>query len=164
MVSHFVDYYRNLLGKRDFCDRCVGLDNFARRLDSSVANDMIREVTNEEIKDVIFHMGDDKASGPDGYSALFFKKAWVIIGDDVCHAVKEFFVTGKLLKEVNATLIALIPKIEHPTVVGSPLHVENGGVALLRLIIVSGLPGAANSRNEFIIQLDISATLPRALR
>lgn len=32
--------------------------------------------------------------------------------------LKIFFVTGKLLKEVNATLIALIPKTDHPTVVG----------------------------------------------
>ncbi|GJW76253.1 RNA-directed DNA polymerase, eukaryota, reverse transcriptase zinc-binding domain protein [Tanacetum coccineum] len=38
-------------------------------------------------------------------------KAWSTIRDDVCLAIKEFFMTGKLLKEVNSTLIALIPKI-----------------------------------------------------
>ncbi|XP_071694886.1 uncharacterized protein [Rutidosis leptorrhynchoides] len=57
---------------------------------------------------------DDKAPGPDGYSSLFFKKAWSIVGKDVCSAVKEFFETGRSLKESNATLIALIPKTKTP--------------------------------------------------
>ncbi|XP_074365287.1 uncharacterized protein LOC141706422 [Apium graveolens] len=63
-------------------------------------------------------MGDVKASGPDGYSACFFKKAWPVIGVDICLDVQDFFRTGKLLKEVNATLISLIPKVEYPSVVG----------------------------------------------
>ena len=73
------------------------------------------EVSNEEIK--YFCNGDDKASGPDGYSA-FFSKAWLVIGDDVYAALKEFFITGKLLIEMNSTLIALIPKTDQTTVVG----------------------------------------------
>ena len=35
----------------------------------------------------------------------------------MCSAVQEFFCTGKLLKKFNATVIALIPKVEHPTTV-----------------------------------------------
>ncbi|GJW65681.1 RNA-directed DNA polymerase, eukaryota, reverse transcriptase zinc-binding domain protein [Tanacetum coccineum] len=55
------------------------------------------------------------APRPDGFTSKFFKKAWGIVGNDVCTVVKEFFKSGKLLKEVNATLIALIPKIKSPT-------------------------------------------------
>lgn len=43
---------------------------FAKKLNASQATDLIREVSNEEIKQVIFQMGDDKASGPDGYNDL----------------------------------------------------------------------------------------------
>ncbi|GJX43363.1 RNA-directed DNA polymerase, eukaryota, reverse transcriptase zinc-binding domain protein [Tanacetum coccineum] len=50
----------------------------------------------------------------DGYTACFFKNALSVIGNEVCLAVKEFFRSGKLLKEVNSTLIALIPKVHHP--------------------------------------------------
>ncbi|GJZ49652.1 hypothetical protein Tco_0603842 [Tanacetum coccineum] len=60
-----------------------------------------------------------KASGPDRFSSLFFKKAWGIVGQDVRLAVKEFFRFGKLLGEVNATLIALIPKDATPRNIGS---------------------------------------------
>nr|GEW68546.1 hypothetical protein [Tanacetum cinerariifolium] len=32
--------------------------------------------TNEEVKRVMFDIGDDKSPGPDGYSSLFFKESW----------------------------------------------------------------------------------------
>nr|GEX80236.1 hypothetical protein [Tanacetum cinerariifolium] len=37
---------------------------------------------------------------------------WEMVEADVCFAIKEFFNTGKLLGELNATLISLIPKIK----------------------------------------------------
>jgi hypothetical protein len=43
------------------------------------------------------------------------KKAWDVIGNDVCKAIKEFFEKGKLLGEVNSTLITLVPKIHNPS-------------------------------------------------
>ncbi|GJT20553.1 RNA-directed DNA polymerase, eukaryota, reverse transcriptase zinc-binding domain protein [Tanacetum coccineum] len=71
---------------------------------------MVKEVSDKEIKNAMFDISDYKAPGPDGYSTCFFKKAWNVVGKDVCQAVKDFFVNGKLLKEINSTLIALIPK------------------------------------------------------
>ncbi|GJW83330.1 hypothetical protein Tco_0156475 [Tanacetum coccineum] len=46
-------------------------------------------------------IGDNKAPGQ--ITSTFFRKSWNVIGDEVCLAVKEFFYTGKLLREVNAT-------------------------------------------------------------
>ncbi|GJR17401.1 RNA-directed DNA polymerase, eukaryota, reverse transcriptase zinc-binding domain protein [Tanacetum coccineum] len=37
-------------------------------------------------------------------------ESWNIIDEDVCNAVKELFSKGKLLRELNATLITLVPK------------------------------------------------------
>nr|GEX05483.1 hypothetical protein [Tanacetum cinerariifolium] len=75
---------------------------------------MVRDVTNDEIKEALFSLGDNKAPGPDGFSAAVFKKTWDIISDDVCKAIKEFFTNGILLKELNHTIIALIPKVAAP--------------------------------------------------
>nr|KAJ0215658.1 hypothetical protein LSAT_V11C300101270 [Lactuca sativa] len=44
--------------------------------------------------------------------------AWRIVGDDFCTAVKEFFLSKKILKEINATVIALVPKVQTPGKVG----------------------------------------------
>ncbi|GJZ80932.1 RNA-directed DNA polymerase, eukaryota, reverse transcriptase zinc-binding domain protein [Tanacetum coccineum] len=57
----------------------------------------------------------NKHQVPDGFSSKNFKKAWHVVGDDVCMAIKEFFHNWKLLGEVDATLISLVPKIETPT-------------------------------------------------
>uniref|UniRef100_A0A2N9FAP0 Reverse transcriptase domain-containing protein n=1 Tax=Fagus sylvatica TaxID=28930 RepID=A0A2N9FAP0_FAGSY len=57
----------------------------------------------------------DKAPGPDGFTACFFKKSWPIVGSDVCKAVQSFFQSGALLKEVNSTIITLVPKVPNPS-------------------------------------------------
>ncbi|GKE13428.1 RNA-directed DNA polymerase, eukaryota, reverse transcriptase zinc-binding domain protein [Tanacetum coccineum] len=75
---------------------------------------MIMEVTDVEIKEAIFDIDSSKASRPDGYTSCSSKKAWGIIRKEVCLAVKEFFSNRKLLGEVNATLISLVPKTDTP--------------------------------------------------
>ncbi|WZZ15546.1 hypothetical protein YC2023_108635 [Brassica napus] len=69
-----------------------------------------REVTKEEIKEVLFRMPSNKSPGQDGYTTEFFKEAWEIIGEDITVAIQSFFITGFLLKGLNSTILALIPK------------------------------------------------------
>ena len=57
----------------------------------------------------MFAIGENKAPGPDGFTSAFFKKAWTIFGNDVSSAIRDFFNKGKLLKELNHTVIALVP-------------------------------------------------------
>ncbi|XP_039040642.1 uncharacterized protein LOC120178964 [Hibiscus syriacus] len=76
---------------------------------------LAKEVTNEEIKEAIFSQGNDKAPGPDGYSVLFFKKAWSVVGNDVLKAVKYFFQESFIYPTFNSTTIALIPKMPNPS-------------------------------------------------
>ncbi|GJR07922.1 hypothetical protein Tco_0790574 [Tanacetum coccineum] len=78
------------------------------------ADKMVSEVSDKEIKEALFDIEDSKAPGPDGFSSAFFKKAWRVIGPDICKAVKEFFMSRKMLGELNATLISLIPKVQTP--------------------------------------------------
>ena len=73
-----------------------------------------RRITQEEIKNAIFSMNDSKALGPDGFTSLFFKKAWSIAGSDVTEAVESFFNSGCMLREINCTIIALVPKVPNP--------------------------------------------------
>lgn len=67
-----------------------------------------------EVQKAVFQMGGLKAPSPDGVPAVFFQKAWDIVGQDIVKAVLYFFRNGYLLKEWNYTLISLIPKNECP--------------------------------------------------
>ncbi|GJY28473.1 RNA-directed DNA polymerase, eukaryota, reverse transcriptase zinc-binding domain protein, partial [Tanacetum coccineum] len=115
VTNMFVSHFEKNLGTQDVVyevEDAVSL--FTKRLDADKAMELIKDVTNEEIKEAIFSIDDNKASGPDGFSSKFFKAAWVVIGNDVCAAIKEFFTSGKLLGEFNTTLISLVPKSKTP--------------------------------------------------
>ncbi|GJR19344.1 retrovirus-related pol polyprotein from transposon TNT 1-94 [Tanacetum coccineum] len=87
---------------------------FSKKLSERDENFMVRDVKDKEMKHAMFCIGYNKALGPDGFSAKFFKKAWHIVGEDVCKVVKEFFAKGQLLGELNATIISLVPKMASP--------------------------------------------------
>nr|XP_043611677.1 uncharacterized protein LOC122583323 [Erigeron canadensis] len=113
----FIAHYTQFLGQSAPVLRLNSLHLFDNRLSQEQALLMISEVTDDEVKRAMFSMGDDKSPGPDGFSAGFFKATWSIIGVDVIKAIKEFFSSSNLLKELNHTVIALLPKVKTPTFV-----------------------------------------------
>lgn len=70
------------------------------------------------IKEALFHIGNDKAPGPDGYISTFFKEKWDLVKTDFLDVVYEFFKNGRLLKQLNHAAIALIPKAKHEPAAG----------------------------------------------
>lgn len=73
---------------------------------------LIKTVTKEKIREVVFKMPSNKSPGPDGYTTEFFKTSWSIIGKDLTAAVQSFFSRGFLPKGLNSTILAFIPKKE----------------------------------------------------
>jgi hypothetical protein len=65
----------------------------------------------QEIFSALSDMGSTKAPGPDGFTALFYKKYWNIVKKVVISSVWDFFGNNHLLQEHNHTFIALIPKL-----------------------------------------------------
>ncbi|XP_028068678.1 uncharacterized protein LOC114271244 [Camellia sinensis] len=76
------------------------------------------EVSDKEIINAFNSLKPNKAPGPDGYSAGFFKKSWEVVGKDVVVTIKSFFWSGELLQALNSTTIALIPKTPNAEKVG----------------------------------------------
>ncbi|KAL2224108.1 UNVERIFIED_CONTAM: hypothetical protein Sindi_3101300, partial [Sesamum indicum] len=113
VVDEFVMHNQNLLGG----ERRINV------IDVRFLRPWVRHLLNEEdisslllpftpadVKQAVFYIAEDKAPGPDGYSSGFFKAAWPIVGQEVTSAVLDFFTTGRILKQINTTLLALIPK------------------------------------------------------
>jgi len=75
---------------------------------------MVQPFTERDVKLAMFSIDRNKSPGPDGYGSGFFKEACSVIGHEVTSAVLEFFNNGKLLRQVNSTIISLIPKVSVP--------------------------------------------------
>lgn len=111
IIDRFVQYYKGFLGTEGSVQPLkTEVLQRGYRLNDEDNEGLSREVTVEEIKEALFNISVDKSPGPDGYTSAFYRKHWDFIGGDLVSAVKEFFSTGKLLKSLNTTAIALIPK------------------------------------------------------
>ncbi|XP_074298553.1 uncharacterized protein LOC141629451 [Silene latifolia] len=113
--SAFLSFYQQLLGETQ--PRKAVNTTIVKR--GPVCNQehwdwLNKPVTNDEIKEALFHIPNHKAPGPDGYSSAFFKDAWSVVGEELCEVVKDFFIHGRLLKQLNHTLVTLVPKEELP--------------------------------------------------
>lgn len=79
---------------------------------------MTQPITDDVIKEAIFSIDSDKAPGREGFNVGFFKLAWPVVGGEITAAILEVFHSGKLLKQLNGTLITLVPKVQLPIAVG----------------------------------------------
>ncbi|KAL2252888.1 UNVERIFIED_CONTAM: LINE-1 retrotransposable element ORF2 protein [Sesamum indicum] len=117
-VAHeFVSYYQNLLGgtRRRLTVDIRYLRPWARHcITDEEASHLLLPISPNDVKQAVFDIAEDKAPGPDGYLLGFFKAAWPVIGEEVTRAVLDFFSTEKLLKQINSTILALIPKMRLP--------------------------------------------------
>ncbi|KAL0287559.1 UNVERIFIED_CONTAM: hypothetical protein Sradi_7122000 [Sesamum radiatum] len=120
VTGEFVDAFHTLLGgeRRNRTVNIAFLQyNVRHTLTPTEADMLSAPVTGAEIKEALFDIAEDSAPGPDGYTSAFFKAAWSVIGTEFVEAVSEFFRTGRLLKQINTTILALIPKVQLPTFV-----------------------------------------------
>jgi mannosylglycoprotein endo-beta-mannosidase len=107
----FVDYYSQLLGtSKGTLPLDVNVIQHGPCLDTASISSLLAPVSDADIKHALFAIADDKAPGPDGFSSCFFKKSWDVVGQDFCLAMRDFFESGALLKQINHCIIALIPK------------------------------------------------------
>jgi hypothetical protein len=119
---------------------------------------MLLPLTNDEIKAALFSIPDNKAPGPDGYNAFFFRKCWSIIGADFIAATRYFFTNNTLPRCVNATRVDLVPKVENPSCMNDfrPISCCNVLYKYISKIIVSRLKTALDE----VIGPSQSAFLP----
>ncbi|KAL0293492.1 UNVERIFIED_CONTAM: hypothetical protein Sradi_6934200 [Sesamum radiatum] len=101
-------FRKELLGGRPR-DRFIDLRHlrpWARHIITETeAEALVLPVSPDEVKQALFDIDESKAPGPDGYSAGFFKAAWPVIGGEVTRAIRDFFQTGRLLKQVITKIL-----------------------------------------------------------
>ncbi|XP_056687940.1 uncharacterized protein [Spinacia oleracea] len=116
VADAFLDYYKQLLGSKHesrtpVLKQVVQLGPVCQAHHKAILN---ANHTAEEVRDALFSIPGAKAPGPDGFGSHFFKDSWHIVGDEVVAAVLDMLQQGKILKELNHTVITLIPKTKCP--------------------------------------------------
>jgi hypothetical protein len=168
--KHFLTHFTS-----QFCEEEVDFPtNLEELIPNSISDseneELCRIPTPQEIKKTLFDMSAQKSPGPDGLPVLFYKKYWGTVGNDVIRAVTNFFISGRLLREVNNTFLVLIPKVQNPTSVNHfrPISLCNVVYKIIAKILVSRLrpllhklispcqsafiPGRWVAENEVIVQ------------
>uniref|UniRef100_A0A803QAN7 Reverse transcriptase domain-containing protein n=1 Tax=Cannabis sativa TaxID=3483 RepID=A0A803QAN7_CANSA len=88
------------------------LDSLFSEMVSEEENDSIcRTPSEDEIKQVVYALHPLKSPGPDGFSGIFYRKYWRIVGGKVCEMVQGFFEDGSVCAKLNHTFLCLIPKV-----------------------------------------------------
>jgi hypothetical protein len=109
VFNHFSSHFRHIEVEQPRVDNLC-----FRQLSMTESGNIIRPFTLEEVKQAIWDCDSYKSPGPDGVSFGFLKQFWSVVKDDFMRFVMEFHRNGRLPKGINATFIALIPKVDSP--------------------------------------------------
>lgn len=113
--DHILAFYKGMLGTKK---PVTALDLLVLErgplVSQAAGTKLLQPISSKEVKQALWSITANKSPGPDGFSSGFYKKAWPVVGESICLAVKEFFTSGKLLKQLNATALVLLPKSENP--------------------------------------------------
>lgn len=109
------NYFQNLFSD----DLAFGIPpdwpNLFPTIDSSIITQLNSVVFIEEIRMALFSIGGLKASGLDRIPMILFQKFWETCRKDITKLVPHCFETATIPKEINKTLIVLIPNVPNPT-------------------------------------------------
>ena len=84
---------------------------FPRFVEEDDNASLLEKVSLEELKEVIHSFPHDKSLGPNGWTIEFYLGFIDLIGNDLLGVVEESRRTGVIHGPINATFIALIPKV-----------------------------------------------------
>ena len=112
LVAIATSYFRQIFESSNPEDIDDALSEVSPTITGAINDDLTAPVTEWEV--ALFAMHPEKASGPDGMTALFYQKFWDIVKDDLTRMVNQILFEGTMTQGLNDTNICLIPKTTKP--------------------------------------------------
>ena len=145
IASSFCSYYRKIFTPpKDLQEEFI-LERISRMNLPNLKPDQIewlnKPFSTAQIRKAAFQIGPHKSPGIDDKPGIFYKKFWHIVGNLTTSASLHFLNTGFLLKELNKSLVALILKVECPSLVShyKPISLCNFSYKIISIAIVNRL-------------------------
>lgn len=111
-------FYKELYRSEGVSDMEQVLSTVPSKVTPEMNEALLSPFEAKEIKDALFQMFPTKAPGPDGFSAHFFQRHWVLCGEEVTTVVLRILRGEDNPAGVNDTLIVLIPKVANAEELG----------------------------------------------
>ncbi|KAK3230652.1 hypothetical protein Dsin_002533 [Dipteronia sinensis] len=140
--EHFKNHYKNVVWNRPII-KDLGL----KQLSEEEKVKLEENFSIEEAWEALCSCDGNKAPGPDGLNLNFIKENWVVIREDFLKFLNEFFKDGSIVKELNNTFIALIPKVSKPTTLKEfrPISLVGSMYKILAKILANRIKKVMNS-------------------
>ena len=103
--------------------------------------DLITQFTKEEVEVALKQMHPTKSPGPDGMSAVFYKKLWDIVGNVIVNMVLNVLNSDMSMADINKTYITLVPKNNNPSRITKfrPISLSNAIYKLIAKVLANRL-------------------------
>ncbi|GKE52674.1 hypothetical protein Tco_1487830 [Tanacetum coccineum] len=75
VAYQFINHFKNFLRAKNDVQELNVNNLFLNRINNDEAELMIKDITDKEIKEAMFDIGENKAPGPDGFALTFFKNS-----------------------------------------------------------------------------------------
>lgn len=109
-----MSYYNGLFGHNDPYEMKLNHnfwpDNLSLSEDDRVL--LVKHFCSEEIKEVVMHMKENSALGPNGYGVVFFKNCRKVLKGDFSNMFSKFYDGLLDIKRLNYGVITLVPKLK----------------------------------------------------
>lgn len=106
-----MEFYTHLFTRQEELDPGLIFECVPTKGTAHMNDFLLKPLTTDEVREALFMMGANKASGPDRLTAGFFQFHWDTVGTSVTKAVLNFLNGGSMPEAVNSTTIVLIPKV-----------------------------------------------------
>ena len=114
IVHFYEDLFHDNHAQRPFLDG-ISYDTIS----SEDSIELVREFSEEEVRNAINNLGKEKASVPDGFNIAFFQHCWDTVKGNLMVFFSDFHARGVFHKSLNATFLCLIPKMVGLTILRS---------------------------------------------
>ncbi|KAK3219223.1 hypothetical protein Dsin_013193 [Dipteronia sinensis] len=142
VVNFFKDQFSNVGWRRP---KILGLEiKLILEVERKVLDEGFSE---EEVWGAVSGCDGNKAPGPDDLNLNFIKANWKVIQGDFMKFIHEFHKDGSIVKDLNKTFVALIPKCSHPETMKDfrPISLVGSMYKLLAKVLANRLKVVMNS-------------------
>ena len=141
-----ISYFSDLYSSPNVCTPNSLIQEVIPNLVSHSDNGFLTAIPSDaEIHKAVFASNADVAPGPDGFGCCFFQIFWEVVQKEVCAAVRQFFLSGWILLNMNSGIVALISKSSNAIDVENfrPIAVANFKFKIITKILADRLASIA---------------------